>query len=520
MLGLPAITYLLGFLPGAPRQAVHGADRPVCALLAAAAAHDRGDKLMGAVRNMTAEQLVRVLDAGFTAAGLDRERARRFVDSIDCYRLRVDDIPDPINGLAPSLYQVDAVRGMTIAGGVLNLGVGLGKTLTTAFAATVYRTENFAAPARCWIVAPLIAHGAWKPYLAHLRSLYDDVQILSIDSAHKYVGAAPVGGLLIVDEAHLAGGLAARRARALHTLRLGFDVCLCLTGTLLHGGVERALAVLDLAIPGAAGFSSRWKAGEYFNVLVKTQFGVRLEKPTGPRKEKFLEFISRYVVALTKESPSVRAEVQIPGQDLHLIEIGDANLPLEHVISNTAMAIFDETGELPTAQAVAHLVLRQGAEAKLDWLMDQMDDPTQGVVVFANYHESLDKIEARLTAESVPYVRVDGNVVGADREEAVRKFQASEVQVFLGQMTAAGAAINLYRAHVSVSFDWCMRGADYAQMLGRTCRRGQDLHCHHFDLASNRLQIQCVMRLRDADNFHLDLSLFQQHLTPESPGKE
>ena len=364
MLAPPAITYPLSLIPDGPRCSTTGADRPACAAVAALAASHRGDKLMGAARGLDPVALNDCLRRAVTHHGIDYDRAVQWADGINGHTLRAVGFPAvaPINGLTPSAYQVDAVRQMTVAGGVLNLGVGLGKTLTTAYAAHVYRHAALAAGTRCWIVAPLIAHGAWKAYLPFLKAMYRDVQVLSIDSVHKLVGAAPAGGLLIVDEAHYAGVMAARRTKAMHTLRLGFDVCLCLTGTLLHGGVEKALGVLDLAIPGSAGFSSRWKAGEYFNVLVRKRIGQRtvteLAKPTGRKREKFLQFISKYTVALTKESPQVRAEVQIPGQNLHTIEIGDVHASLDKLVADTAVRMFEETGEMPHAQAVAHALLR------------------------------------------------------------------------------------------------------------------------------------------------------------------
>jgi hypothetical protein len=696
-----------------------------------------------------------------------------------------------------SQYQLSAEANLTVAGGVLNLGVGLGKTLTTAAMAQVYRAENLAAPSRCWIVAPLIAHGAWKPYVTYLKTLYADVRILSIDSIHKFKAAAPDGGLLIVDECfparvrvetadgpvdiaqlvnaqatirvrtqsgafapitgwvkkpratemleithsagtlictsnhpvwthedgyveakllqvgyhhlshlpeyvrdpatrrtdgqavqrsvsgegtarhevpairredaggqsdvdargegpnaggqegktavlpargereglangadtggdvpavdvggyrhrtrevtesasatdafegrysgctakagsgtgrelapltdapragrpqrvsvtgirvvsparaelagtprtgesagdgdyvyclnvaghgnfyadgvlvhncHLAGNMAARRSSSLMLLRMGFDVCLCLTGTLVHGALEKALTVLDLAVPGAAGFSSRWKAGEYFKVLVRKQIGSRtvtsLEKPTGERKDNFMAWVHSYSCVLTKDSPAVAAEVCIPGQELHTVEIGDVSQPLDALVAEVALAIYAETGEMPNAQAVMHAIMHAGAAAKMDWVLDQIDDRETGVVIFAQYMASLDHVCATLVDEGISFVRVDGAVLGDDRSEAVRKFQAGEVQVFVGQSTAAGAAINLFRANVSVCFDWSMKAEDYAQLLGRTCRRGQDLHCHHFDLVTNQLQLRVVNKLREAEDFHLALANF------------
>ena len=332
-LTLPAFTYALP-LEGAPRQSVTGADRPACAFVAALAAWERGQTLMGQARKLTDDQIAQCFRSGSQLLGVHLDRMCTWAAGVNHERIpQTWPRPISINGLTLSQYQLDAEHKLTIAGGVLNLGVGLGKTLTTAAMAEIYQREGLAMPSRCWIVAPLIAHGAWKPYLPYLKSMYRDVRVLSIDSIHKFKAAAPEGGLLIVDEAHLAGRMTARRTSSLMTLRLGFDVGLCLTGTLVHGGLEKALTVLDLAVPGAAGFSSRWTAGDYFKVLVRKKIGSRtvtsLEKPTGALKNAFMEWVHSYSCVLSKDSPAVAAEVCIPGQELHTVEIGDTSQHLK-----------------------------------------------------------------------------------------------------------------------------------------------------------------------------------------------
>jgi hypothetical protein len=137
------------------------------------------------------------------------------------------------------------------------------------------------------------------------------------------------------------------------------------------------------------------------------------------------------------------------------------------------------------------------------------DEP---VVLFAFYHETLNLAQEALDAAGITYVRVDGSVVGPDRAEAERAFQAGEVRVFLGQKTASSAALNLFRARVSVCLDWSQRAYDYPQMLGRTCRRGQTSECMHFDLIDNALQRDLVTKLRAGESFHLDLVRFQSTL--------
>ncbi len=131
------------------------------------------------------------------------------------------------------------------------------------------------------------------------------------------------------------------------------------------------------------------------------------------------------------------------------------------------------------------------------------------MVLFAEYHTTLDLVEQKLRDGGISYVRVDGSVTGAARLEARERFQAGDVQVFLGQIEAAGESIDLYRAYLSVALDHTQKSWKYSQALKRTCRRGQTRECHHFDLVCNPVQARCLKRLRAGEDFHLSLADYQ-----------
>lgn len=526
---LPAVTYRIDdLLPGASSQAVHGSDRPLCALVAAAASMMRGNVLKGAALNMESSRVAAMLMSAFRAEGVPDERLDRWISAVN--ETRIDEgwmrqwtTPElPMSGLTPSRYQVNALPKLTLAGGLLAYDPGLGKTLISAIGARTFVQLGLAQMDRCWIVAPLNAMGAWKRYLPELKEIFKEVLVVSIDSAHKLVGAdRKGGGLLIIDEIHNAGHITARRTKALFKIRPAFDACIGCTGTLLHIGVEAALTVLDLVIPGSAGFATKWTAGEYWHCLVKKDFGtgrvvVKLERPTGPNKDSFLQHMSRYAVVLTQQSEEVREEAGIPLQHLHTIDMGGAE---DEDIDDCIVRIVHQLMEglpddapIPHASAIVHAALAEGVEEKWDWVLDRIDDPSEGLVIFAEYHTSLDLIEAKLKDSGMSYVRVDGSVTGAARDQARADFQDGKVQVFLGQIEAAGESIDLYRACISVAIDHTQKSWKYSQALKRTCRRGQTRECHHFDLVCNPVQAKCLRRLRAGEDFHLSLADYQQKL--------
>jgi len=414
-------------------------------------------------------------------------------------------------------YQKTALSQLRAMGGVLAMGCGLGKTLTAVAAAQLAVKAGFASCSRCWIVCPLNAVGAWEEVRAYLEHTFWAVDIVSMDSAHKVAGLSPVpGGVVIFDEAHMLGDAGARRTKAAHQLRGAFEFGLALTGTLLHAGIGKALSVMDLGVPGLAGFTRADAAAKYYHCIfpqeidmgTHTKTVLKIEKPTGENREAFLRYITARVVSMAFESAEVQASVSVPQQHMHRVSIGSPwpnldDLAVEYIREQMELGF-----EIPSAAEVAHYLCRQGSRDKIEWLLSAIDGDMQ-VVVAAVYHETLDLCSAALAAAGIAFVRIDGTVTGQKRIELVKQFQAGEAQVFLGQMDAAGVSINLQCATISVALEHSWKAASYAQYLARTRRRGQHNETHHFDLAANNLQKGIVARVGDAADFDASLAEWQ-----------
>jgi hypothetical protein len=453
--------------------------------------------------------------AQFASANVPQSRAELWVRALNGERISIPHDWQPIDcPIAASPYQIDALNALPVAGGCLGMRVGLGKTITAVTGACYRAWGGGARQTRCWILGPINSHGAWSPYITALRNYFTDVSVISIDQAHKLDGAANLGGVLIIDEGHMLGAMSARRTQAMHRLRPLFDVCYVLTGTFLHAGIEKTLSMLDLAIPGAAVFSSRWKCGEHFRVLVKEKIGSRtvtkLVKPTATR-DQFLEYISRYCVMLDKDSPGVAESADIPEQVLETVKCGSFPSIDSLVGSIVAEITAVPPGEIPHAAEVMHLIARSGLPDKIAaWVKVIGPSLCEPWVWFAHYTETLDALEMWLESHLVSFVRVDGSTSKRDRQEAQRMFQAGEVQIFLGQATAAGVAIDLFRACKSCTFDISWKAIDYAQLLGRTARRGSTWEtCYHYDFVSNPFQQSMVDRVREGADFNASAVEYQ-----------
>lgn len=488
-------------IPMARAQGTTNADRPACAMVAAYASVLRNDPLLGVLRGKTdADAICTMQAAMLTEFDVSPQRLATWSDAINGAKI-TGPVPTTLGGMTMEPYQLDAVKALSPAGGVLALGCGLGKTLAAcAFAHAI-------AAQRIVILCPLNAIPVWKRY-APLLPVPPIIQ--SMDSAHHLKGMQPVD-LIIFDEAHLQGHQSAKRTKDAHTLRLKATAGLCLTGTLLHAGIVKSLSVLDLAIPGAAGFSNRWSAGEHFRCLIRKAIGGRTVTEVGQpplnMRAQYHEYLARHTIALTPSSAAVRAVLQLPGQDVHDVPLGEPWLPLEQLAADHVHAAINSGEPIPSAASTAHALCQAGADTKTDWVMQNLgSDPC---VIFAHYTATLDTMAAKLTAAGISFVRVDGAVVGADRAAAQTAFQSGAVQVFLGQMSAAGISMDLFRSPYSIALDHPWKAADYAQALARTHRRGQIQKCTHWDLFTNSLQRRVVQRLRNGEAFNAETAEWQ-----------
>lgn len=496
---IPAFTYPIP-LKGAKTQCVSTADRPVAALINCLG---NLEALTGQARALSLVQRKAPIVEGLASYDVPYHRAELWARALAGARL--SGVPSTVGPITLDPYQVAAAEHMTVAGGVMALSCGLGKTATAVAAAIASGPHT-----RLWIVCPINAFPTWRRWFPMLRERFAEVRIVSVDSLHKAHPAAVDGGVVIFDEVHMLGVAKTRRTGHAHRIRTAFDVGLCLTGTLLHGGVEKTLSMLDLAVPGLARFANRWCAGEYFNCLVRKQLGTRkvtdLVRPTGPNREAFFRWLSFACVSLNRSSETVRQSVVVPDQHLHTVLLGEPWAPLHDQAAQLALSILETEERVPSAAEVAHRLCREGVQAKLAWLLEAMADNDEAVVVCAEYQDTLDALEEGLREADVSVVRVDGSVTGADRVEAQRQFQAGEVRVFLGQMDAATVSLDLDRACISVGVDHTWKAAAYDQFLGRTARRTQRRECHHFDLVCNHLQAKVTARLREQMDFDASLA--------------
>lgn len=500
---IPSIGYIPE-IPGRPKQVLPKSDWPNYAAIAALSTTAHFGPLGASA--------IPVLRSYLATQDIPWDRASRWIAPPNIKALR-----DHEYYKTPDEYQFYAAEQMSVAGGTLGLGCGLGKTLTAEVVAKALLPTLASRTLVLASTRTALDGGAWTPYIPRFSAMgYDPIFQVSIDSLHKFEPGFPAsGGLLLLDEVHLLGGSNARRTKHALALRLKMDAGLGLSGTVFHGGILRAMNTLNLAIPGSATFASQWKAAEYFNCIRDVPVGdkvyKKIVKPEGDDARRFQEFISsRHVCALSKTSKMVLESLVIPEQDIETVSL-DGPWGSIHYDSAQEVRRAMEAGEgIPHASAVAKKLARSGIDTKISWILDALATG-EPLAVFAQYHESLDAIEATLRAEEIPFVRVDGGVTGRARTEAIARFQDSPaIPVFLGQFEAAGISVELTKARRSVATDISWRPDAYEQMLARTCRRGQAHRCVHYDLLANRFQEKILEHIRSGRVFDSSVTEYQE----------
>ena len=96
----------------------------------------------------------------------------------------------------------------------------------------------------------------------------------------------------------------------------------------------------------------------------------------------------------------------------------------------------------------------------------------ENVIVFSQFVEMLELIEAGLVEQGISFVKLTGQT--KDRETPVKRFQDGEVPVFLISLKAGGTGLTLTRADTVIHYDPWWNPAVENQATDRAHRIGQD----------------------------------------------
>lgn len=398
-------------VPTAPQSTVDVV-RAVSALTLVLAYMMTGNKFRGSYENYTIEELDAELHKFCRWHSLDPNLIVSWAESLllpPTYQAELDGVIEtrmPTLGFRMHEYQRQTAGWIASRlGSILALSCGTGKSVTAWAGVLAAVRSGRCKGNRCHIICPVNAMGQWVPYAEYLQKEFDDVQILSVDSVHKYVAFPKVGGALIIDEAHNIGQTERRRTICTFEMRLGYEWCTCLTGTLLHTGPEKVLAIQDTALPGLSRFADKWRFGEVFKCIIQKKAGKRMRSalamPAGDAFEPFVAYLNRGTRSLSFESPEVKAANAIPGQTKHTIDTWPEPDWVKTLRAaereKTIKRFYAAEGRKPTEAEI-------GNESNLFWLPDCDWRWSLGATAVAVMHEleELEKLGLDGDREPIP----------------------------------------------------------------------------------------------------------------------
>lgn len=113
------------------------------------------------------------------------------------------------------------------------------------------------------------------------------------------------------------------------------------------------------------------------------------------------------------------------------------------------------------------------SSAKTEYILDLLESTNEKVVIFSCFEHYIELLARLFDKEGYSYVKVTGQVKPEDRSEAVRKFQETDVKIFLGTIQCAGEGITLTAASTVVLADRWWNEPQNQQAIDRLHRIGQ-----------------------------------------------
>ncbi|XP_058807759.1 chromodomain-helicase-DNA-binding protein Mi-2 homolog isoform X2 [Phymastichus coffea] len=318
--------------------------------------------------------------------------------------------------------------------------------------------------------------------------LLTSYELISIDSA--CLGSID-WAVLVVDEAHRLKSNQSKFFRLLASYNIAYK--LLLTGTPLQNNLEELFHLLNFLcrdkFNDLAAFQNefadiskedqvkklhemlgphmlrRLKADVLKNMPSKSEFIVRVE--LSPMQKKYYKYI------LTRNFEALNPKGG--GQQVSLLNIMmDLKKCCNHPYLFPAASQEAPTGPNGNYETSA-LIKAAGKLVLLSRMLKKLRDDGHRVLIFSQMTKMLDLLEDYLEGEGYKYERIDGNITGTQRQEAIDRFNAPGAPqfVFLLSTRAGGLGINLATADTVIIYDSDWNPHNDIQAFSRAHRIGQ-----------------------------------------------
>lgn len=375
-------------------------------------------------------------------------------------------------------------------GALLADEMGLGKTAQALCALP------FGAPVV--IVCPVVAKGVWKAEIKMWRPDYEKVSVLAGKGSFRWPDAgeivltnyeilpaemkeaAPVGCVVIADEAHMIKNRKAKRTKAFAAVseaaRKANGKVWLLTATPLLNTPPELWQVLAGAALAEEAFGS-FKAFAGMFGYGKSGYG----SSWGAPNEKVRAALSkvmfrRHRLDVLPDLPTkIRQDMDVNGLDNETIKLCDDTLAALEEMGVDFEAALDESNHSKLTPAAFHKISKARAAlatAKIPAMLEvveQYEEAGEALVVFSAHRAPID-----LLAKRQGWSVITGDTSPDERAEIQKRFQAGELIGVGATIQAGGVAITLTKAHHALFVDLAWTPALNCQAEDRICRIGQD----------------------------------------------
>ena len=275
--------------------------------------------------------------------------------------------------------------------------------------------------------------------------------------------------LVIADEAHRLKAIEARRTKAVRAMCTDRRVLL-MTGTPLRNHARDGKSLLEIIVSDEV-----WAAMERENLGLAETVRTLLRRRMIRRLKKDV---------LTQLPPKLRQRIPVPMETAYLEEYAGKMAAAE----KTYEEVWQKTGSLGKAKKAASgywfkawhelSLAKMRTGIPVDFIREVIE-AKERVIVFAYHLDVLSYLEQELQGHKLKVGRVDGRTKPAERTEIERRFQAGDIQVFLGGILAAGEAITLTRADTVIFAELAWVPGHLVQAEDRGHRAGQTAPKYH-----------------------------------------
>lgn len=387
--------------------------------------------------------------------------------------------------------------------GVLADDMGLGKTLQT-LAHIVREKEQGRLDRPALVIAPTSLIPTWRN---EVRRFAPELRLLVLhgNSRHELFGLVEDSDvvltsytlllrdheqllarhwrLCVLDEAQAIKNPATKLARTACQIRA--DQRIALTGTPMENHLGELWSVFHFLLPGLLGDRETFRrvfrnpiekeADEARRAVLVARVGPFMLRRTKeqvaselPPKVEFVREIELsdeqrdfYESVRLAAHARVREEIEQRGLARSNIAILEALLKLRQVCCDPRLLKGRKLGQVESA--------------KYDLLMEMLENMVETgrrIIVFSQFVEMLELIEAGLKKRHLPYVVLTGRT--RDREQPVARFQNGEVLIFLISLKAGGTGLTLTAADTVIHYDPWWNPAVETQATDRAHRIGQN----------------------------------------------